>query len=97
MTKELEEDIEHELKWMNSPCRATREEARANLFKIINNQEKENAELKEQNRSLLESCEGATMMYKDLCKAKEIIKYLLSFIQKENYRTRWDINIAEAE
>lgn len=40
MTKELEEDIEHELKWMNSPCRATREEARANLFKIINNLEK---------------------------------------------------------
>jgi len=32
-----------------------------------------------------------------LTKAKEIIKYLLSFIQKENYRTRWDINIAEAE
>ena len=30
-------------------------------------------------------------------KAKEIIKYLLSFIQKENYRTRWDIKIAEAE
>ena len=24
-------------------------------------------------------------------------KYLLSFIQKENYRTRWDINITEAE
>ena len=32
-----------------------------------------------------------------LTKAKEIIKYLLSFIQKENYKTRWDINIAEAE
>lgn len=40
--------------------------------------EKENAELKEQNRKLLESCEGATMMYKDLCKAKEIIKKYLS-------------------
>lgn len=32
-----------------------------------------------------------------LTKAKEIIKYLLSFIQKENYKTRWDINITEAE
>jgi hypothetical protein len=32
-----------------------------------------------------------------LIKAKEIIKYLLSFIQKENYKTRWDINITEAE
>lgn len=38
---------------------------------------KENAELKEQNRKLLESCEGATMMYKDLCKAKELIKRLM--------------------
>lgn len=35
--------------------------------------EKENAELKEQNRNLLESCEGATMMYKDLQKAKELL------------------------
>lgn len=34
---------------------------------------------------------------KKLTEAKEIIKYLLSFIQKENYKTRWDINIAEAE
>ena len=41
--------------------------------------EKENAELKERNRELLESCEGATMMYKDLCKAKEIIKELIDF------------------
>lgn len=40
--------------------------------------EQENADLKEQNRNLLESCEGATMMYKDLCKAKEIIKKYLS-------------------
>ena len=46
MTRELEEDIEHELKWMNSPCRTTREEARTNLFKIINDLEKENAELR---------------------------------------------------
>ena len=27
-------------------------------------------DLQEENRSLLESCEGATMMYKDLCKSK---------------------------
>ena len=40
--------------------------------------EKENAELKEWNRELLESCEGATIMYKDLCKAKEIIRDFLS-------------------
>lgn len=34
-------------------------------------------DLQEENRSLLESCEGATMMYKDLCKAKEIINELV--------------------
>ncbi len=39
--------------------------------------QKENAELKEQNTNLLESCEGATMMYKDLCKAKELLKQWL--------------------
>lgn len=33
--------------------------------------------LQEENRSLLESCEGATMMYKHLTKAKEIIKKYL--------------------
>ena len=41
--------------------------------------EKENAELKERNRELLESCEGATMMYKDLCKAKELLDEFLDF------------------
>lgn len=35
--------------------------------------EKENAELKERNQKLLESCEGATMMYEHLTKAKEIL------------------------
>lgn len=35
--------------------------------------EKENAELHVTNKSLLESCEGATMMYEDLCKTKEIL------------------------
>lgn len=38
-----------------------------------------------------------TELSTELTKAKEIIKYLLSFIQKENYKTRWDINIADAE
>ena len=38
----------------------------------------ENAELKNRNQELLESCEGATMMYKDLQKANEIIKKYLS-------------------
>ena len=35
-------------------------------------------DLQEENRSLLESCEGATMMYKDLCKAKELLKDITS-------------------
>jgi predicted nuclease with TOPRIM domain len=43
--------------------------------------EKENAELKERNKELLESCKGATMMYNDLCKAKEIIKSLMLFAE----------------
>jgi hypothetical protein len=43
--------------------------------------EKENAELKETNESLLESCAGTTMMYEDLCKAKEIIKNLMVFAE----------------
>lgn len=40
--------------------------------------EKENIELKEQNEKLLGSCAGATMMYEDLCKAKEHINTLIS-------------------
>ena len=43
--------------------------------------EKENAELKNRNKELLESCKGATMMYNDLCKAKEIIKSLMLFAE----------------
>ena len=39
----------------------------------ITDLEKENAELKLRNQELLESCEGATMMYKDLQKAKELL------------------------
>ena len=61
--------------------------------------EKENAELKKLKRECETSLCRAEYQYNydQLTKAKEIIKYLLSFIQKENYRTRWDINIAEAE
>ena len=44
---------------------------------------KENAELQEQNRKLLESCEGATMMYEDLIKAKEIIRLLLHALKNK--------------
>ncbi len=40
--------------------------------------EKRIAELSNRNQELLESCEGATMMYKDLCKAKEIIQKLIA-------------------
>ena len=35
-------------------------------------------DLQEENRSLLESCEGVTMMYKDLCKTKELLKDITS-------------------
>lgn len=35
-------------------------------------------DLCKENKSLLESCEGATMMYNDLCKSKKIIKKLLA-------------------
>jgi predicted ATP-binding protein involved in virulence len=40
----------------------------------------ENTELKATNERLLESCEGAAMMYKHLTKAKEIIKKLIEAI-----------------
>ena len=46
-------------------------------IKYITELEKENAELKEQNRKLLESCEGATMMYEQLTKAKDILQRLM--------------------
>ena len=39
--------------------------------------ENTNAELKGRNRELLESCEGATIMYKHLTKAKELLKQWL--------------------
>ena len=63
--------------------------------------QRENAELKIDKEDLIFiRNQNAKCMCEDkekLTKAKEIIKYLLSFIQKENYKTRWDINITEAE
>lgn len=56
-------------------------ESRENHIEILKN---ENANLKEQNGKLLESCAGATMMYKDLQKAKEIIKKLLHTLENKD-------------
>lgn len=61
----------------------------------------ENIELKEQNRKLLGSCEGATMMYEHLTKAKEIMKHLLDWQYDEYKKSETDKElfkvIAEAE
>lgn len=94
--KELEAQLERE-KNLNQ-CLSDHNEQLREL-------EKENAELREKyDTCLRENTElksGCGMCYRkdkeNLTKAKEIIKYLLSFIQKENYKTRWDINITEAE
>lgn len=51
----------------------------------------------EMAKALSKEMEKNEQLKKQLTKATEIIKYLLSFIQKENYKTRWDINITEAE
>lgn len=56
-----------------------------------------NAELRNRNQELLESCEGATMMYKDLCNAKEIIKTFLGFAEAFGYSPSMDKFITEAE
>ena len=48
------------------------------IFNLINADEKLIDDLCKENKSLLKSCEGATMMYKDLCESKEIIKKLLA-------------------
>ena len=42
------------------------------------------ADLENRNQELLESCEGATMMYKDLQKSKEIIKKLLHTLENKD-------------
>lgn len=51
--------------------------------KCVSDLEEENAGLKNRNQELLESCEGATMMYKDLQKAKKIIKKLLHTLENK--------------
>ena len=56
----------------------------------------ENAELKEQNRKLLESCEGATMMYEHLTKAKELLKDFLLMAKVEHLKDRYE-TVEEAE
>lgn len=66
-------------------------------YPTIKELQKENAKLKERNRKLLESCEGATMMYEDLCKAKEIIKTFLGFAEAFGYSPSIDKFITEAE
>ena len=53
-------------------------------------------ELQEENKRLLESCEGATMLYKDLTEAKEIIRDLLSDIPNRMWYTDKIIQKAEA-
>jgi len=55
----------------NDRCLSQKIQYIKELKEEITTLEKENAELKEQNRNLLESCAGATMMYKQLIKAKE--------------------------
>ena len=58
----------------------------------------ENAELKDDNKVMADNYSKMEQkFYDNLTKAKEIIKYLLGFIKQEGYRTRWDINIVQAE
>ena len=84
-----------------SDLEATNKTISNECHKLVDSLEKkqnEVAELEERNRELLESCEGATMMYKDLCKAKEIIRDFLSvavdYIDEEDKNYSF---IAEAE
>lgn len=51
--------------------------------------------LEDENKRLLQSCEGATMMYKDLCKAREIIRNLLTYCR--NYPQQALEKIQQAE
>ena len=51
--------------------------------------------LEDENKRLLQSCEGATMMYKDLCKAREIIRSLLTYCR--NYPQQALEKIQQAE
>ena len=54
-------------------------------------------ELESKSSIIADLDESEGNLVHSLEEAKEIIKYLLSFIQKENYRTRWDIDITKAE
>lgn len=55
--------------------------ATTDLIDMLRERDKRIEKLEEQNRKLLESCEGATMMYEDLCKAKEIILKLSTCLE----------------
>jgi hypothetical protein len=96
INKELQKELDYQ-----KQARSIAENAVVDLTK-------ENAELKEELKKWKDEWQeqvqkatdegyARTLQTIQLTKAKEIIKYLLSFIQKENYKTRWDINIAEAE
>lgn len=55
--------------------------------------QKDVAELENRNLELLQSCEGATMMYKQLTKAKEIIRALLKHTHGQNLNTQNDFDL----
>ena len=55
------------------------------------------AELKTRNQELLESCEGATMMYRDLQKAKELIKTLLLIADNKVSQMEFQLCVADAK
>jgi hypothetical protein len=96
INKELQKELDYQ-----KQARSIAENAVVDLTK-------ENAELKEELKKWKDEWQeqvqkatdegyARTLQTIQLTKAKEIIKYLLSFIQKENYKTRWYINIAEPE
>lgn len=65
-------DVEHDL--FHAQNVFNDEYIKPTFIEYVQKIEKENAELKNRNQELLESCEGATMMYEHLTKAKEIIE-----------------------
>jgi hypothetical protein len=54
-------------------------------------------DLQKENRKLLESCEGATMMYKDLCKAIELINTLLLIADNKVSQMEFQLCIADTK
>lgn len=54
-------------------------------------------ELKQQNSNLLESCEGATMLYRDWCRAKEVVEGLMRFCRCFAQHHLDDVRYREAE